>query len=63
MRAGEAIDFTAAAASEVTTRLLAGDGRRGAYTPCALFGAQLAEAAGGELLLGSDHPSGGGGER
>ncbi len=59
LRAGEAMDFTAAAASEVARRLLAGDGRPGTYTPCTLFGAQLAEAAGGELLLGSEHPTSG----
>lgn len=56
MRADEAMDFTAAAAAEVTRRLLAGEGRPGAHTPCALFGPGLAEAAGGKLLLGSDDP-------
>ncbi len=28
----------------------------GAFTPCALFGAELAESAGGELRLGSGQP-------
>ncbi len=56
MRAEEAMDFTAAAAAEVTRLLLAGEARPGAHTPCALFGPGLAEAAGGKLLLGSDDP-------
>ncbi len=60
MRADEAMDFTAAAAAEVTRRLLAGEARPGAHTPCSLFGSGLAEAAGGELLLGSGHPNAGG---
>jgi short subunit dehydrogenase-like uncharacterized protein len=54
LRAGEAMDFTVSAATEVAQRLLAGEGRPGAHTPCALFGPELAEAAGGELMLDSD---------
>jgi short subunit dehydrogenase-like uncharacterized protein len=54
MRAEEAMDFTVAAAVEVTRRLLAGEGSPGAHTPCALFGPELAEAAGGELILDTD---------
>ena len=57
MRAEEALEFTAAAAAEVTRRFLAGEARPGAHTPCALFGPGLAEAAGGELLLGASHPN------
>lgn len=55
MRAGEAMDFTADVAAEVTRRLLAGETCPGARTPCSLFGPGLAEAAGGELLLGAGH--------
>ena len=56
MRAGDAMDFTAASAAEVARRLLSGEGRPGAFTPCALFGAEMAESAGGELRLGSGQP-------
>jgi hypothetical protein len=41
------MDFTVAAAAEVAARLARGEGRPGAYTPGALFGPDLAEAAGG----------------
>jgi hypothetical protein len=51
LRAGDGMDFTAAVAAEVTGRLLKGEGRPGSYTPGALFGPQLAEAAGGEFIL------------
>jgi len=54
LRAGDGMDFTAATAAEVTHRLLKGEGRPGAYTPGALFGAQLAEAVGGEFLIAQD---------
>jgi len=47
LRAGEGMDFTVAAAAEVAARLARGEGRPGAYTPGALFGPDLAEAAGG----------------
>ncbi len=50
LRTGDAMDFTAAATAEVARRLARGDGRPGAYTPGALFGPGLAEAAGGEFL-------------
>lgn len=56
LRAGEAMDFTAAVAAEVTGRLARGEGRPGAYTPGALFGAELAVAAGGEFLTGMATP-------
>lgn len=51
LRTGDAMDFTAAAVSEVTVRLLRGEGRPGAHTPGSLFGSGLAEAAGGELIV------------
>ncbi len=50
-RTGDAHDFTAAVAVEVTERLLRGEGRPGAHTPGALFGAGLVKAAGGDVLL------------
>lgn len=51
LRAGEGMDFTAAVAAEVADRLASGAGRPGAYTPGALFGAELAEQAGGTFLV------------
>ena len=51
LRTGDGTDFTSAVAAEVAERLLQGEGRPGAYTPGALFGPELAEAAGGEFLL------------
>ena len=45
------MDFTASVAAEVTCRLLHGEGRPGAFTPGALFGAELAEAPGGLFVL------------
>ncbi len=50
-RTGDAHDFTAAVAVEVTERLLRGEGRPGAHTPGALFGIGLVKAAGGEVLI------------
>lgn len=56
LRAGEdAMAFTAAAAAEVAQRLVRGEGQAGAHTPGEVFGPELAEAAGGEFLLGPDH--------
>lgn len=54
LRAGDAMDFTAAAAAEVTLRLLRGEGRSGAHTPARLFGTGVAQAAGGELIIDPD---------
>jgi len=51
LRVGDAMEFTASVAAEVTCRLLHGEGRPGSYTPGALFGAELAEAAGGSFVL------------
>ena len=45
------MDFTVKAATEVALRLARGEGKPGAYTPGALFGAALAVEAGGEFLL------------
>jgi len=51
LRAGDAMDFTVGAVAEVASRLARGEGRPGAYTPGALFGPELAEAAGAELSV------------
>lgn len=51
LRVGDGTDFTAAVTAEVTHRLLKGEGHPGAYTPGALFGAELAEAVGGEFII------------
>ncbi len=50
LRVEDAMGFTCAAAAEVAQRLLRGEGRPGAHTPCALFGPGLALAAGGEFV-------------
>lgn len=52
LRAEEAMDFTVAAMAEVAVRLARGEGRPGAHTPGALFGPELAVAAGGTFLSG-----------
>lgn len=59
LRADDAMDFTVAVATEVALRLSRGEGRPGAYTPGALFGPELATAAGGEFLLDEATPSAG----
>ncbi len=51
LRTGDAQEFTAAVAAEVTQRLLKGEGRPGSYTPGALFGPELAEAIGAEFFI------------
>jgi short subunit dehydrogenase-like uncharacterized protein len=51
LRAGEAMAFTNAVTAEVTRRLASGEGRPGAYTPGELFGAGLAERAGGRFIV------------
>ncbi|MFG1605051.1 hypothetical protein [Actinoplanes sp. NPDC049265] len=48
---GDAQAYTGAVAAEVVRRLLAGEGRPGAYTPAALFGPSLAESCGGEYRV------------
>ena len=50
LRAGEAMAFTTAVTTDVVMRLARDEGRPGAYTPGALFGAGLAERAGGEFI-------------
>jgi hypothetical protein len=47
--------FTTTVAATVAERLLADQGQPGAYTPGALFGPELAEAAGGIFLLTPPH--------
>ncbi|NUT21816.1 MAG: hypothetical protein HOV77_21790 [Hamadaea sp.] len=51
LRAGEAMAYTASVAATVAANLARGEGRPGAYTPGALFGAGVAEQAGGQFLL------------
>jgi short subunit dehydrogenase-like uncharacterized protein len=50
LQADDAMDFTAGAAAEVAMRLARGEGRPGAHTPGALFGPEVAVAAGGEFV-------------
>ena len=54
LQVGDAQEFTGAVPAEVARRLLAGEGRPGAFTPAALFGPSLAEACGGEDTLDDD---------
>jgi hypothetical protein len=49
-RVGEAAAYTGKVPAEAARRLLAGEGRPGAYTPAAVFGPELAQACGGEYL-------------
>lgn len=51
LRAGDAMDFTVGVIAEVASRLAGDEGRPGAYTPGALFGPELAEVAGAELMV------------
>jgi short subunit dehydrogenase-like uncharacterized protein len=51
LRVGDAQVFTGAVPAEIARRLLAGEGRPGAFTPAALFGPSLALACGGEYLI------------
>jgi short subunit dehydrogenase-like uncharacterized protein len=50
LRLGDAGVFTARVAAETAARLRAGQGRAGAFTPAALFGTTLAEAAGASFV-------------
>jgi short subunit dehydrogenase-like uncharacterized protein len=52
LRVGDAQVFTGAVPAEVARRLLAGEGRPGAWTPATLFGPSLAAACGAEYLPG-----------
>lgn len=51
LRADDGMDYTAAVAAETAARLARGEGKPGAYTPAAAFGADLATAAGGAFIL------------
>ncbi|KXO95350.1 hypothetical protein AXK58_11565 [Tsukamurella tyrosinosolvens] len=51
LRAEDGMAYTASVAASVAAHLARGDGRPGAYTPGVLFGADLAEEAGGRFLL------------
>jgi short subunit dehydrogenase-like uncharacterized protein len=51
LRLGDAQAFTGAVPAEIAHRLLAGQGRPGAYTPAALFGPTLAESCGADYIL------------
>jgi short subunit dehydrogenase-like uncharacterized protein len=51
LRLGDAQAYTGAVPAEVARRLLAGEGRPGAWTPAALFGPSLALACGGEYVI------------
>lgn len=51
LRAGEAMDFTAAVAAGAAERLVRGEGKPGAYTPAVAFGPGLAVEAGATFLL------------
>lgn len=51
LRTGDGMAFTAAVAADVAQRLLQGEGRPGSHTPGALFGAELAESVGAEIIL------------
>ncbi|WP_020495391.1 hypothetical protein [Sciscionella marina] len=55
LRTGEGMGYTTSVAAEVAYRLAEGKGRPGVYTPGALFGPGLAEAAGGTFLLDEAH--------
>ncbi|WP_335981276.1 hypothetical protein [Streptomyces sp. CA2R106] len=56
LRTGDGMGFTAAVTAEVALRLARGQGKPGAHTPGALFGPELAEAAGAVFLLDEPHP-------
>ncbi|RCG31788.1 hypothetical protein DQ384_09660 [Sphaerisporangium album] len=51
LRLGEAQEWTGAVPAEVVRRLLAGEGKPGAFTPAALFGPSLAQACGAEYVV------------
>jgi len=58
LRAGDASEFTAAVAAEVTHRVLSGAGRAGCSTPAAMFGTGLAVACGAEYVSESSTATG-----
>jgi short subunit dehydrogenase-like uncharacterized protein len=57
LQLGDAQAFTGAVPAEIARRLLAGEGRAGAYTPAALFGPSLAEACGATYLTAGHAPA------
>lgn len=57
LRLGDGMAFTGRVLAEVAARLARGDGKPGAYTPGALFGPALAEAAGGQFVLDPAPPA------
>lgn len=61
LRADDAMAYTASVAATVAAKLVRGEGRPGAYTPGALFGAGLAEQAGGQFIFddATNHALGG----
>lgn len=50
LRTGEGYGFTAKVAAHTAARLSDGQGRPGAFTPGALFGAELARGAGAQII-------------
>jgi short subunit dehydrogenase-like uncharacterized protein len=54
LRLADAQEFTTAVTAEIARRLATGEVRTGAYTPAALFGPELAEAAGGTFFVDRD---------
>lgn len=56
LRTTDGMGFTAAVVTQVSTRLLNGEGRPGAFTPGALFGPELATACGGVLTRSDTTP-------
>jgi short subunit dehydrogenase-like uncharacterized protein len=56
LRTGEGYEFTGAVAAAVARRLAEGTARAGAFTPGALFGAELAREAGAEIVLDGVRP-------
>jgi hypothetical protein len=61
LRADDGMAYTASVAATVAAKLARGEGRPGAYTPGALFGADVAEQAGAQILLPDDPPPAQGG--
>ena len=54
LRTGDAVVFTIEVLAEVAMSLLRNEGRPGSYTPAELFGADLAERAGGNFVTNHD---------
>src|SRR5262249_15971992 len=54
LRTGEGYGFTAKVAAHTAARLSDGSAAAGAFTPAALFGAELALAAGAEIITAGE---------